>query len=148
MNLGFGEQRAVGRNRTPILKSDGSFLAAENRVLPDEDILPDGQAIVVFALGIQYGIVIDGGVVPDDDFMGMPQGYIPPENDPPANFLHNEGIKNLAEKKAEGSRNPRKKEYETFIFEEEEKTPVSNKDLPVFRKGRAGLITEKFMNAA
>jgi len=67
--------------------------------------------------------------------MGVADRYISPENRSPAHIFEYEGIENLAEEKAGGSRYPGKKEDDTFVLEKKQKASVSDKNLSVFGQG-------------
>lgn len=145
-DLGFGEQRAVGRNIRMVAEADGSFLATQDRVATDINLLADLDAIVLFALGVEDREVVDDGTGADADLMRVAEGQIAAEDDPLAHFAQQGGIERLPQGIAECPRNAGEPSQE-FVFQEGDRPAPADEDIPVLAAEGLLPVTELLLNA-
>ena len=78
-NLGLRKERAVGGYVAEIAESDRAFLAAQDGASADVGVCADNDPLVGRAFGVKDSVVVDEGVGPDPDLVGMTEGDVPAE---------------------------------------------------------------------
>ncbi len=95
-NRWFGDNNIAGADIGEIADIDIAAFAAQGGIPAYEDIVTDFQTGIMFAFGIDNGVIVENHIIADLDFFSVPDGHVPAENNAPADFFKEFGEKKFS----------------------------------------------------